>query len=205
MVLVVFMSCSIVMLADNEQTILLAYLSQAFSPPVAGLVARPPAPALGLLPNHHLPLAGARLGCPVPAPRFGRRHQSGSQLGSFRRQLLLPATLFPFPGARPRALNSALAPDPRAFVPSLPRAGQRSAGGAGRWPQATQGGSQNAGRQKPSPRVPLQRQGLLHHGTFLASRRLVGPSRRHLLGRPSGCPHPRGRGLERPRPAHPAG
>src|SRR3989442_907734 len=101
MVLVVFMSCSIVMLADNEQTILPAHLSQAFSPPLAGLASRPPAPAPGLLPNHHLPLAGARLGCPVPAPRFGRCDESGSQPGSFRRQLLLPATLFPFPGAQP--------------------------------------------------------------------------------------------------------
>src|SRR5205809_2588000 len=101
MVLVVFMSCSIVMLTDNEQTILPAHLSKAFSPPVAGLAARPPAPAPGLLPNHHLPLAGARPGCPVPAPRPGRRHQSGSQPGSFRCQLLLPATLFPFPSAQP--------------------------------------------------------------------------------------------------------
>src|SRR5207247_11300928 len=205
MVLVVFMSCSIVMLTDNEQSILPAHLSQAFSPPVAGLAPRSPAPAPGLLPNHHLPLAGARLGCPVPAPRLGRCHQSGSQPRPFGRQLLLPATLFPFPGAQPCALNPALAPDPPAFVPSLPRAGQRSAGGAGRWPQATQGGSQNAGRQKPSPRVPLQCQGLLYHGPFLASRRLVGPSRRHLLGRPRGGPYSRGRGVERPRPAHPAG
>src|SRR5213078_1514343 len=68
MVLVVFMSCSIVMLTDNEQVILPAHLPQAFSPPVAGLAPRPPAPAPGPLPNHHLPLAGARLGCPVPAP-----------------------------------------------------------------------------------------------------------------------------------------
>src|SRR6266542_924437 len=50
------------------------------------------------------------------------------------------------------ALNPALAPDPPAFVPSLHRAGQRSSGGGGRRPQATQGGSQNAGRQKPSSR-----------------------------------------------------
>src|SRR5438034_1934470 len=205
MVLVVFMSCSIVMLTDNEQTILPAHLSQTFSALVAGLAARPPAPAPGLLPEHHLPLAGARVGCPVPATRPGRRHQSGPQPGPFRHQLLLSPPLFPFARAQPRALNPTLAPDPPAFVPSLPRAGQWSAGGAGRWPQATQGGSQNAGRQKPSPRVPLQCQGLLYHGPFLASRRLVGPSRRHLLGRPRGCPHSRGRGLERPRPAHPAG
>src|SRR6266702_8927985 len=184
MVLVVFMSCSIVMLTDNEQVILPAHLPQAFSPPVAGLAPRPPAPAPGLLPKHHLPLAGARAGCPVPAPRPGRRHQSGPQPGPFRRQLLLSPPLFPFARAQPRALNPTLAPEPPAFVPSLPRAGQRSAGGAGRWPQATQGGPQNAGRQKPSPRVPLQCQGVLHHGPFLASRRLVGPSSRHL----SGCP-----------------
>src|SRR5437016_1639366 len=205
MVLVVFMSCSIVMLTDNEQTILPSLLSQAFSPPLAGLAARPPAPAPGLLPKHHLPLAGACLGCPVPASRPRRRYQSGPQPGPFRRQLLLPPTLFSFPRPQPRALNPTLASEPRAFVPSLPRAGQRSSRCAGRWPQATQGGSQNAGRQKPSPRVPLQCQGVLHHGPFLASRRLVGPSSRHLLGRSSGGPHPRRRGLERPRPAHPAG
>ena len=39
MVLVVFMSCSIVMLTDNEQTILPAHVSQTFSPLVAGLAA----------------------------------------------------------------------------------------------------------------------------------------------------------------------
>src|SRR6266487_4369663 len=65
---VVFMSCSIVMLTDNEQTILSAHLPQAFSPPVAGLAARPPAAASGLLPHHDLPLAGARPGRSVPAP-----------------------------------------------------------------------------------------------------------------------------------------
>src|SRR6266545_855615 len=125
MVLVVFMSCSIVMLTDNEQVILPAHLPQAFSPPVAGLAARPPAPAPGLLPNHHLPLAGARLGCPVPAPRPSWRHQSGPQPGPFRRQLLLPPTLFSFARAQPRALA------PPAFVPSLPGTGQRSSGCAG--------------------------------------------------------------------------
>src|SRR5438093_6506446 len=105
MVLVVFMSCSIVMLTDNEQVILLAHLPQAFSPPVAGLATRPPTPAPGLLPHHHLPLAGARLGCPVPAPRPGRRHQSGPQPGPFRRQLLLSPPLFPFARAQPERLT----------------------------------------------------------------------------------------------------
>src|SRR5436190_19410728 len=131
MVLVVFMSCSIVMLTDNEQTILPGHLSQAFSPPVAGLAPRSPAPAPGLLPNHHLPLAGACLGCPVPAPRLGRCYQSGSQPGPFRRQLLLPATLFPFPGPQPGTPDPTLAPDSPAVVPSLPGAGQGSAGRAG--------------------------------------------------------------------------
>src|SRR5881296_1955945 len=96
MVLVVFMSCSIVRLTDNEQIILPDRLPQAFSPPLAGLAARPPAPTPGLLPLHYLPLAGARPGCPVPAPRPGRRHQSGPQPGPFRRQLLLSPPLFPF-------------------------------------------------------------------------------------------------------------
>src|SRR6266516_2633852 len=101
MVLVVFMSGSIVMLTDNEQIILPDRLPQAFSPPLAGLAARPPAPAPGLLPLHYLPLAGARLGRSMPAPRLGRCYQSGSQPGPFRGQLLLPATLFPFPGPQP--------------------------------------------------------------------------------------------------------
>src|SRR5207249_12304899 len=104
MVLVVFISCSIVMLTDNEQTILPAHLSQAISPPVAGLAPRSPAPAPGLLPNHHLPLAGARLACPVPAPRLARCYQSGSLPRPVRRPLLLPATLFQFHGALPCAL-----------------------------------------------------------------------------------------------------
>src|SRR5437016_3532033 len=134
MVLVVFMSCSIVMLTDNEQTILSARLSQAFLPPLAGLAARPPAPAPGLLPKHHLPLAGARLGCPVPASRPRRRHQSGPQPGPFRRQLLLPPTLFSFARPQPRALNPTLASEPPAFVPPLLGAGQRPPGRAGRWP-----------------------------------------------------------------------
>src|SRR5216110_2848659 len=146
MVLVVFISCSIVMLTDNEQAILPAHLSQAISPPVAGLAARPPAPAPSLLPHHDLPLAGSRPGRSVPAPRLGRCDQSGPQPGPFRRQLLLPATLFPFPGPQPGALNPTLAPDSPAVVPSLPRAGQGSAGPAGRWPQATQGRPQNARR-----------------------------------------------------------
>src|SRR5438876_10123542 len=85
MVLVVFMSCSIVMLTDNEQVILPAHLSQAFSPPVAGLAPRPPAPAPGLLPHHHLPLAGARLGRPVSALRVWRCAQPPSRkLGEVR-------------------------------------------------------------------------------------------------------------------------
>src|SRR5438874_12549182 len=143
MVLVVFISCSIVTLKENEQAILPAHLPQAFSPLVAGLAARPPVPAPGLLPKHHLPLAGARPGRSVPPPRLRRCDQSGPQPGPFRRQLLLPATLLPFPGPPPGALNPTLAPDSPAVVPSLPGAGQGSAGPAGRWPQATQGRPQN--------------------------------------------------------------
>src|SRR5206468_11811698 len=119
MVLVVFISCSIVMLTDNEQTILPARLPQPFSPPVAGLAARPPAPAPSLLPHHDLPLAGARPGRSVPAPRLGRCDQSGPQLGPFRGQLLLPATLFPFPGPQPCAPNPPLAPHSLPVLPSL--------------------------------------------------------------------------------------
>ena len=46
-------------------------------------------------------------------------------------------------------------------------AGQRTAGGAGGWHQAAQGGQEDAGGQKPASGVPLQRQGVFHHGSSL--------------------------------------
>src|ERR1035437_948044 len=108
--------------------------AQAFSPPVAGLAARPPTPPPGLLPHHYLPVAGGRPGGFLPAPGLGRRDQPGPQPGPFRRQLLLPAPLLPFFGAGPGPVDPIVAADPPAFVPPLSGAGQRPPGRAGRWP-----------------------------------------------------------------------
>src|SRR6267142_920033 len=82
-----------------EKPIFTRRLTQALSSPLAGLAARPPASAPRVLPHHHLPVAGGRAGSFVPAPRPGGGHQPGPQFGPFGRQLLLPPTLFSFPGA----------------------------------------------------------------------------------------------------------
>src|SRR5271170_6245576 len=102
-------------------------------------------------------------------------------------------------------VDAPLASDSPAPVPPASGAGQRPRRGAGRWHQAAQGRQKDAGGEKLAPRVPLQRQGILYHGTFPPGCGHAGPCGGRLYGCARGGPHSRGRGLEQPRPAHPAG
>src|SRR6266478_5419649 len=201
----VFISDSIVMLPDMKSTFSSSALPKRSHLLWLAWLRAPPTSPPGLLPHHHLPVAGAGAGRTVPPPRPGRRHQSGPQPGPLRRQLLLPPALFPFPSAGSGSFDPALAADPPAFVPSLSGARQRPPGSVGRWSQTAQGRAENARGQKPSPGVPLQRQGVLHYGPLPPSRCLVGAGRRGLPGSARGGSHPRGHRLERPRPTHAIG
>src|SRR5271166_6936613 len=129
--MLVFISDTIYMVSEHVQRNRSPLSPRTRVGSLDGLLARPATAPPGLLPHHHLPLAGSGFGRIVPAPGSGGRHQSGACLGAFRGQLLLPAALLPFPRPASGGVDPALAADSPAPVPAT--------SGAGQWPRRRAG------------------------------------------------------------------